>query len=158
MPSLDDLEESKQDLGASKAKDRECIVEVHHRKLTFQVVPLMEYHPRPQSSIFSVYVSQKMRLSELHLRIAQTMVSKDKKSISATEMVKSSRIWKLDQECNTAADLKKAVYQTNADPNKLPIEAHGEVLNEKTLVGEVNAAENEVLMYEIKISLDSKSY
>lgn len=66
-------------------------------------------------------------------------------------MLAYSRIWKLDQERESVKSLRDTIYQTNGNPNQLPIEVNGRVLAKMEMVDDFQVAEEDILMYEVKI-------
>ena len=65
-------------------------------------------------------------------------------------------MWKVDQSKETVDEISDQIYATNGNPDQLPIDVHGELLDRTATIDAINVADNEVLMLEIKISTDQR--
>jgi ubiquitin C-terminal hydrolase len=65
-------------------------------------------------------------------------------------------MWKVDQSKDTVEDISEQIYATNGNPDQLPIEVHGQLLDRAATIEAINVADNEVLMLEVKISTDQR--
>lgn len=67
-----------------------------------------------------------------------------------------SRIWKLDVGENIS-EIQDQIYATNGDPKLLPININGKVLDKSATIDQINVADEETLMYEVRITQDPKA-
>jgi hypothetical protein len=67
-----------------------------------------------------------------------------------------SRIWKLEngEDIN---EIQNLAYATKGDPKQLPIKINGAILDRSAFIDQINVADDEILMYEVRISQDPKA-
>jgi hypothetical protein len=63
-----------------------------------------------------------------------------------------SRIWKINTSCTTVEHINEQVYETEGKTEYLPLEVNGEILSLTSTIEEVNIADNEILIYEVKLN------
>lgn len=113
----------------------------------------MSYYPSCKSNPFTVYVSRNTTVGELHTKVAQSLHGKSPKHAnhSIFHLVTMSRLWKLDVGENIT-QIQDSIYATNGDPKLLPIQINGKILDRSATIDQINVADDETLMYEVRIS------
>jgi hypothetical protein len=94
-----------------------------------------------------------MTVGEMHVKIAQSLHGKSPKHNihSIQHLVQMSRIWKLEngEDIN---EIQNSAYATKGDPKQLPIKINGTILDRSAVIDQINVADDEILMYEVRIS------
>jgi hypothetical protein len=122
------------------------------------MIPQMSYYPSCKTNPFTVYISRNAKVGDLQIRIAQSLHGKSSKhsAHSIHHLVQMSRLWKLDTGENIS-EIQNQIYATNGDPKLLPIEVNGSILDRSATIDSINVADDEVLMFEVRISQDPKA-
>ena len=135
---------------------KEYVLELHLRRLRIHLVPQMNFFPSYSKMPFTVFISRTATVGELHLKVAQALLSRTALGHSVLQLLSWSRMWKVDQSKATLEDISEQIYATNGNPDQLPIEVHDQLLDRAATIDAANVADNEVLMLEVKISTDQR--
>lgn len=57
----------------------------------------------------------------------------------------------MNTSCTTVESVNESVYETGGKIELLPVEVNGEILSLTSTVEELNIADNEILMFELKL-------
>lgn len=129
------------------------------RCLKIHIIPRIAYYPTASNVVdlpFTVYVPRNSTVGELQIRIALSLQAKsDKgKGESLLDLCKWARILKVDYSNESAEDINNQVYGTQGDESQLPIEVVAEVLEKHMTIDQLNLADGEILVYEIKLNFE----
>lgn len=140
----------------AKPVEKAYAVELHLRRLRIHLVPQMNFFPTYNKMPFTVYISRTATVGELHMKVAQALLSRTALGHSVLQLLSWSRMWKVDQSKDTVVDISEQIYATHGNADQLPIEVHGLLLDRAATIDAINVADNEVLMLEVKISADPR--
>lgn len=92
------MQDEGQVASAKKAKpvERAYSVELHLRRLRIHLVPQMNFFPTYNKMPFTVYISRTATVGELHMKIAQALLSRTTLGHSVLQLLSWSRMWKVD--------------------------------------------------------------
>ena len=125
--------------------DEDYVVEVFYQKLQLYILPKNTSHlvlRRPSA----VYVSRKATVRDYHLKVAEILASNSKDSSVVEELLKISRIWRLNTGENVF-DIEKDYGYENT--KNLPMKVRGKILDESQLIEDINVGATDVLLYEV---------
>lgn len=74
---------------------------------------------------FTVFISRGASVGELHMKVAQALLSRTNLGHSVLQLLSWSRLWKVDSSKETVAEISDQIYATNGNPDQLPIEVFG---------------------------------
>ena len=66
-------------------------------------------------------------------------------------------MWKLNTNQNTAQDIAAKIEETDGDLGHFPLEVHGEILLKEKMIEEINVADDETLLMELRLTIDPRS-
>jgi hypothetical protein len=119
------------------------------------MIPQMSYYPSQKTNPLTVYISRNSTVGELQSKIVQSLHGKSSKHTmhSIAHLLQMSRLWKLDTGENIE-EIQNKIYATNGDPKNLPIQVNGTILDRAATIDSINVADEEILMFEVRISQD----
>eukprot|EP00350_Pseudokeronopsis_sp_OXSARD2_P003695 CAMPEP_0170547770 /NCGR_PEP_ID=MMETSP0211-20121228/6101_1 /TAXON_ID=311385 /ORGANISM="Pseudokeronopsis sp., Strain OXSARD2" /LENGTH=322 /DNA_ID=CAMNT_0010852937 /DNA_START=359 /DNA_END=1327 /DNA_ORIENTATION=+ len=126
--------------------ESQYLVEVYLKKIHLYILPKQKNHlvlkkPSP------VFVSRKDSIKKVKLFIAEILFS-NKRDFTIEELMTMSRLWRLDTG-ETVQDIE-AYFESEMDSiQNFPLQVRGRVLMWDEVVGNINVADADVLLYEV---------
>lgn len=127
----------------------EYMVEVYFKRIFLYILPKVKYHlclKKPSS----IFISRKATVLEMRKRIAE-ILNDNKKEFTVKDLMNLARIWRLDTGEHVNEIEKYFDYESRSFDN-LPLEIRGRILQDNEIVEDINVADTDVLLYEIKYS------
>ncbi len=127
------------------------MIEIFLKKLNLYIFPKVQGHlilKKPSS----VFMSRKATIKEFKLYVAEILYE-NKKEISIKELMNMSRLWRLDTGESISDIEKEFEYETyGSGMEHLPMQIRGKVLELDEVISNINVAETDVLLYEVRFS------
>ena len=125
---------------------KQFAVEVFLKKLRLYILPKVRSHlclKKPSA----VFVSRKASVLDLRRKIAQILHESKPEGPGVQELMDLARVWRLDP----GETVQQIEREYDLEPLEgLPLALEGRVLADHEVVEEINVAESDVLLYEVK--------
>lgn len=95
-----------------------------------------------------MFISRKATIKDLKVHIAEILYE-NKKDISLKDLFNMSRLWRLDTGESISEIEKEFEYESYGLTN-LPMQIRGKVLELNEVVSNINVADTDILLYEVK--------
>lgn len=123
------------------------MIEIFWKKLFIYILPKVRYHLCLKSPS-AVFISRKKTVLDFRKKVAEILYD-NKKEGTVQDLMSKARIWRLDTG-EGVKEIEKFFDQESRDLDNLPIQLRGRILEDHEIMDEINVAETDVLLYEVK--------
>lgn len=123
------------------------MIEVYLKKLNLYIFPKVQGHlilKKPSS----VFMSRKATIKDLKVHVAEILYE-NKKEIPFKDLMNMSRLWRLETG-ESISDIEKEFEHESYGLTHLPMQIRGKVLQLDEVISNINVADTDILLYEVK--------